>query len=262
MTSHRRRLSAVLALLPLAVLTAYSHPSSAVATPRPPTGVVSTTGTATNGPLSINAETQFVRRNCVDYPIGYAVATPAGQEWELDLSVQLPNGDEADADYEYGSAPVSASMNAFLCDSLEGAGTYTVVATLVLRNDLYQPVGTYEARTTWTLVKGASQTTVRLSKSVVNRGGTVTIRGRVTGKTGPYAGVSAGSVDVKLQYRLAGTTRWHRIGTVTADRYGHYAARRVPVTTRARAAYVRAKFAGDDVLTRSTSPQAKLRVLQ
>lgn len=221
-------------------------------------------GTGVNGPLTVvAADTQYIQRDCVDYPIEFTVNEP--NRWDLDLSVQEPSGAETASDYESGQGYVAGTLGAFLCPALDGPGIYNVIATLSVHDPTtYAVVATYQARTSFTLIRGESATTLKTSKTRVVRGKSFVVTGDVTGRTGPYAGLPAESFsDVQVRYRRAGTSRWRLVGEGDLDRNGHYRGRvTVGGGFKPGLVYLRTTFVGDSALLPSQSPQVRMRVLR
>jgi hypothetical protein len=252
MSSAVRRLAAALA----ATLTVVLLPLSALP---------AAAGTGSNGPLTIAAADAYLFRDCARYPIRYTAAVGAGFDWELSLSVQEPSGAESSSTSENGTGPASGSLTPQMCDLLDGAGTYGLVATLTVTDpDTFTTIGTFEARTTWVLRRAASAATILLARLRAARGSSVGISGRATAAAGPYASRPAGTNDgLKLRYRDAGSSRWRLAADLTLDRNGRYAAR-VPVskTSKPRVIFVAAFYGGNQVLLPSRSRQVKLRIVR
>jgi hypothetical protein len=87
-------------------------------------------GTATNGVLTISATDQVMQSACYHYQnMTYSVTSTT--PWTLNVDV-LKAGAVGGSDYASGDGVAAASglLSAFLCDSLDGPGTYTVRAVL------------------------------------------------------------------------------------------------------------------------------------
>jgi hypothetical protein len=64
---------------------------------------------------------------CHYYPLTYSVDPSPSPDWSLDIDIYDPSGNSADSEFEYGTGPVTATVDEalFLC-SEDLTGTYTV----------------------------------------------------------------------------------------------------------------------------------------
>ncbi len=92
-------------------------------------------GSNSDGTLSLSAANQSLRSGCANYPIAYSVSDVlAGYSWNLQFNISKSGSVGAFA-YASGDGPSSGTVYAFLCDNLDGHGTFSVQATLTSYSD-------------------------------------------------------------------------------------------------------------------------------
>lgn len=106
-------------------------------------------GTATSGVLTVTASDQLMRYGCYDYQnMTYTVGS--ADSWSLDVDI-YKTGAIGSFDFAYGDGPGTGLLSAYLCDSMDGPGTYTVRAVLTSHDANYNALPNVEASTTFVL---------------------------------------------------------------------------------------------------------------
>jgi hypothetical protein len=177
------------------------------------------------------------------------------------MAVLAPSGEETDSDIEIGAGSASGTLNAFLCENLDGAGRYDIRVQIDVYNDSYDIVSSRATTTSFSLYRSTSRVTVRASDRAIDRGDVLTLRGRVTAKSGPYAGRPVASESIRLQQWHKG--RWRKVsnGYGYTSKYGRYRIRGA-VPSRKNVIRLRVRFAGNEVFTGSQSKRVRIRVRQ
>lgn len=179
---------------------------------------------------------------CGDYAFTYAASLPAGYsvDWNMDLQLFAPDGNETSSAYVYGSA-TSGSDSFFLCDSPNLAGTYRVQGTGKACDSDYNCVPISAATALVTFRLPMTRTTLRAKPKSPDRGQVV--RFNVSAKDERPAGYFGTSyATVRLQSRRPGGS-WRTISKTSTNDSG--------------AAAMQARYQGQRVavraVTRSTS---------
>lgn len=174
-------------------------------------------GTDSSGPLTITANNQSLKPGCTYYPISYDVNGVT--DWILSVNVTGPHGG---GDYLIASSdqdPDSGTVRAFLCDSLDGAGTYSVEADLTNFNGADS-----NAATTFVMSKARTSTSLTVSPTRSKTGGYVTYRGD-TNYVRDNKFVNLPYSTVTILYLVRGTTTWHTLAQFDTDSNGNYSKR-------------------------------------
>lgn len=172
-------------------------------------------GTGTNGPLTIIATDQVLQPGCYTYPnLTYTVTHPT--HWSLQVTVSRP-GAVGDSDFASGDGPTSGALGAFLCESVDGPGTYTVHAVLTPYDSAYNRLPDVAADTTFVLsLPPAVATTMTISASPRTAGyrEAVDVSGQIL-YTDPASGTryAADGLQVTLAQRYLGTSTWTNVAT-------------------------------------------------
>jgi len=163
----------------------------------------SPTGPASNGPLTIGASDQVLQPSCFDYQnLTYSVDIAPGVGWSLRVDV-YKDGASGGSDSAYGDGPRAGLMSAFLCNSLDGPGTYTVRAQLTSHDGTYKDLPNVLAWTTFTMRSTdttAPSASLGAPRAALTIGSTVAVA---------WAGADAGSGVDTFDVRVR-TSRWDR----------------------------------------------------
>ena len=78
---------------------------------------------------------------CRDYAYQVEGSNPYAYEWDLDLTLYTPSGDESSFDYDYGTGSSFSNVGAFNVCDYEGVGTYVLQGTITWYDVDYNDVG-------------------------------------------------------------------------------------------------------------------------
>lgn len=79
--------------------------------------------------------------DCRDYTYQVEGANPSAYDWDLDITLYAPSGDQSSSDYDTGIGTTVSRTGTFnICD-YEGAGTFTMEGTLTWYDSDYNVVG-------------------------------------------------------------------------------------------------------------------------
>ena len=172
-------------------------------------------GTGTNGPLTITATDQVLKPGCYDYQnLTYSVSFAT--HWSLQVDVDRP-GAVGDTSFASGDGPKTGVLGDYLCETLDGPGTYSVRAVLTPYDSSYNQLPNVQADTTFVLSPPpavATTMTITASPRTATYLGSVQVSGQVV-YTDPATGTqyAADGLTVTLAERYLGTATWTNVAT-------------------------------------------------
>ena len=218
-------------------------------------------GTTTNGDLTITATDQVMQPSCYHYTnVSYAANAA---HWSLTVEI-LKTGAMGDSSFVSGEGPGSGTLSTYLCDSLDGAGTYTVHAVLSPYDADYNPLPLVVADTTFALAAPPVATTLGIAVVTKTSHGTITTLSR--GKTA-CVGVRLlrgthylNRARVTLQAHLSHHA-WHNVTTRTTATMAGHKGMSIVKARLLHTTYFRWVYAGSSTSKASRSASRKIRVI-
>ena len=99
-----------------------------------PAGQARAAGSIASGPYTLYD-------GCRDYTYQVEGSNPSAAEWDLDLKLYAPSGDQSSLDFDYGDGSSFSNVGTFnVCDD-EGVGTYTIEGAITWYDADYSEVG-------------------------------------------------------------------------------------------------------------------------